>query len=113
MWKIIGEDSYVSVTSWPKINSEEYYKKTLEVMEKYDEIAEDIKKISKVLRTPVKKAFIYIIPPELSIYKELATLLKRRLNIDVTLYANNNPNKYDPQNKAKQARKGRPGIYLE
>jgi leucyl-tRNA synthetase len=113
MWKIIGEDSYVSVTSWPKIHSEEYYKKTLEVMEKYDEIAEDIKKISKVLRTPVKKAFIYIIPPELSIYKELATLLKRRLNIDVTLYANNNPNKYDPQNKAKQARKGRPGIYLE
>jgi leucyl-tRNA synthetase len=113
MWKIIGENNYVSVTSWPKTHFEEHHKKILEVIEKYDNIAEDIKNISKVLRTPVKKAFIYIIPPELSMYKDLASFLKKRLNIDVTLYANNNPNRYDPQNKAKQARKGRPGIYLE
>jgi leucyl-tRNA synthetase len=113
LWRILGERDYVSVTPWPKIEHIKYDTKVLQTMSSYQKIEEDIKKIIKATKHIPKKAFIYVIPPEKEIYKELEDYLKRRLKIDVSIYALNDPKKYDPKNKAKQTKRERPGIYLE
>jgi leucyl-tRNA synthetase len=113
MWSILGEGEYVSVASWPEVNAEKFYKTVLDTMDKYEQTAEDIKKIGKVTRVAPEKVFIYAIPPELDTYNELGPFLKRRLGVDTFVYATNDPSKHDPKNKARSARKGRPGIYIE
>ena len=61
----------------------------------------------------LEKAVIYVVPSELETYSRLPSYLKRWLDIEAVVYATNDPNKYDPNDKAKAARAGRPGIYLE
>lgn len=113
LWRILGEEGYVSIAYWPKINMAKYDEKILDIIKSYKKIEEDIKKIMKATKMTPTKAIIYVIPTELEKYEELKVYLKRRLKIETFIYATNDPNKYDPKNKAKSAKMGRPGIYLE
>ncbi len=113
LWRILGEESYVSTASWPIVDCEGYDKEILHVMDKYNEVEEDIKNIMKATNISPKKIVIYIIPPELEKYSKLPAYLKRRLDVDIVVYATDDPNKNDPENRAKAAKKGRPAIYLE
>jgi hypothetical protein len=61
--------------------------------------------------TEPKNIYLYVMPNELSIYNEQA--LSKRINKQTKIFAVNDKNKYDPENKSKKAKPGKPGIYLE
>jgi len=44
---------------------------------------------------------------------ELSTLVKKEFGVDVTVFEESNPSKYDPKNKAKMARPFKPALYME
>ncbi len=112
LWQKLGKKGFASTTSkWPEI--EKYDKQVLETMESYKKIAWDVEKIKGIAKNPVKKAFIYVIPPELEKFRELPSYLKRHVNLEVSVFSSSDPSKYDPKLKSKAAKPGRPGIYLE
>jgi len=113
LWRELGEEGYVSTASWPTVDLEKYNEKILDTMGKFLKVEEDIKNILKATKIIPKKAMIYVIPLELEKYSKLPRYLERHLNVEAVVYATNDPNRYDPENKAKAARMGRPGIYLE
>jgi hypothetical protein len=39
--------------------------------------------------------------------------LRKRLGIEVNVFAVNDKNKYDPASKSSKAKPGKPGIYVE
>jgi leucyl-tRNA synthetase len=111
LWQKLGQKNFASTTNWPEI--QKYDNKILETMEAYKKIASDIEKIKIIAKTTLKKAFIYVIPPELEKFKELPPYLKKHVNLEVSVFSSNDPSKYDPKLKSKAAKLGRPGIYLE
>ena len=113
LWTMLGENGYVSAASWPAADKETYDAEILDTMDRFDKVEEDIKNILKVTKVIPKKAMIYVIPSELEKYSNLPKHLERHLNIEVVVYATDDAEIYDPDNKAKAARFGRPGIYLE
>ena len=110
---MLGENGYVLTASWPTADMEKYDDKILDTIEGFDKVEEDLKNILKATRIIPKKAMIYVIPPELEKYSNLPKHLERHLNVEVVVYATDDPDIYDPENKAKAARFGRPGICLE
>ena len=73
----------------------------------------DINNILRIVKTKPKKAMIYVVPNEKQIYQQNTEEIKKRIGIDIEVYAVNDKNKYDPENKSKKFKPGRPGIYLE
>ena len=51
-----------------------------------------------------EKVYVYVIPKELELYKNME---------GISVYAVNDKNKYDPENKAGKAKPGKPAVYLE
>ena len=64
----------------------------------------DVNNIKRILGKKDAKVYVYVIPNELEIYSKIR-------GIDV--FAVNDKKKYDPENKSKKAKPGKPGIYLE
>ena len=81
-----------------------------------EKLADDISNIVKMFESKskkVSKAFIYLLPNEKKIYSENIDIIKKKINLEINIFAVNDKSKYDPQNKASKAKPGKPGIYLE
>ena len=102
---------FVSLAKWPKFDA----KKIDDELEKEEELVEnlinDINNILKIVKDK-KKAFIYVIPKDKKIYLEFIAVIKKRVGLDVKIFAVNE-DKYDPEGKAKKTKPGRPSIFLE
>jgi hypothetical protein len=61
----------------------------------------------------VKKVFVYVLPQEKQMYLGNIELIKKKTNLEIEIFAVNDKNKYDPENKSSKAKPGKPGIYLE
>ena len=61
----------------------------------------------------MEKVFVYVLPNEKENYVENIEEIKRKTNLNVSIFAVNDKNKHDPENKSKKVKPGRPGIYLE
>jgi len=64
----------------------------------------DIDHLKKLLDGKEKKIYVYVLPNEIEIYKSVS---------DIELFSVADKKKYDPENKSKKVKPGRPGIYLE
>ncbi len=64
----------------------------------------DIEQVKKLTGKTEAKVYVYVLPNELEIYKDIE---------GIQLFAVNDKNKYDPKNKSKKVKPGKPGIYLE
>ena len=75
----------------------------------------DILNILKIIREKSgkegEKVFLYAIPPELKNYN--AEEIGKRIGKEVRIFAANDKNKHDPQNKSGKAKPGKPAIYVE
>ena len=58
-----------------------------------------------------KKIYLYVLPKELDNYNEEE--LTERIHKEVKVFAVNDKNKHDPENKSKKAKPNKPGIYVE
>jgi leucyl-tRNA synthetase len=115
LWETIGNKSFISLESWPT-HDESKIDEALEKQEQtINKTIEDISNILKIMKekqnTEPKNIYLYVMPNELSIYNEQA--LSKRINKQTKIFAVNDKNKYDPENKSKKAKPGKPGIYLE
>ena len=60
-----------------------------------------------------KKVFVHSLPAEKEIYKNAKEIIEKRTGLNVSVYAVNDKDKYDPENKSKKTKPGKPAIYLE
>ncbi|MDD5700212.1 MAG: leucine--tRNA ligase [Candidatus Nanoarchaeia archaeon] len=112
LWERIGNKGFVSLAKWPEAD-ESKIDENLEKEEKaVDKIAEDINNILKIVGAK-KKVLIYAIPNEKELYANSADLIKKKTNLDVSVFAVNDKSKYDPENKAGKSKPGKPALYLE
>ena len=115
LWEKLGNKSFISLQKWPQADESKIDKN----IEKQDEIIEqtlnDIFNILKIMREKQgkepDKIYLYVIPNEISLYNE--NILSRKTNKQVKIFAVNNKNKFDPDNKSSKSKPGKPGIYVE
>ncbi len=115
LWEKLGNKNFISLEKWPEVDESkinERFDKEEEAMEK---TIFDIMNIIKLLKEKqdkvVTKVYIYTLPNELDFYdsKELSS----RIGKDVKIFAVNDKNKYDPENKAEKAKPEKPAIFVE
>lgn len=116
LWEKIGNKNFLSLERWP-IADESKIDENIEKQERaIGTLADDINNVVNIFNRRGKKAFkafVYVLPDEKEVYSENVGLLKKKTNLEITVYAVNDKNKHDPQAKAAKAKCGKPGIYLE
>jgi leucyl-tRNA synthetase len=116
LWHDLGNKTFISLEKWPKVDNSkinENLEKQEQAIEKTIQDINNIIKIMKEKKQAPKKVYLYTIPNELNIYKDNLPKLQKSINIPISLFAVNDKNKFDPQNKAGKAKPGKPAIYLE
>jgi leucyl-tRNA synthetase len=116
IWNKIGNKGFLSIAKWPKFD-ESKINENLEQEEKtIDKLAEDINSIQNLFSKEKKKAetaYVYTIPNEKKLLDENIEMLEKKTKLKIKVYVVNDKNKYDPQEKAKRAKPGKPAIFLE
>jgi leucyl-tRNA synthetase len=104
LWEKIGNKSFITTEKWP-ITDERKINENLEKQEEMvKKLNSDIEQIKKMTGKNNAKVYVYVLPSE----KEIYNVVKK-----VQIFAVNDEDKYDPENKSKKVKPGRPGIYLE
>ena len=108
LWEIMGEQGFISNSSWPKYNDSrlKFGKKEIDLNEKVISI------IKPLLEDKAfTKLHLYVIPFEVE--KVNKEILEKEVGKEVIVYNIKDKQKYDPENKSKKARPGMPSFYLE
>jgi len=113
LWQKLGNKNFISLEKWPVADEKKINERFEKQEQEVKKLIEDINKIAKLLKKKSKKVFVYTLPNEKQIYQENINEIKKRTSIDIEVYAVNDKDKYDPENKSKKVKPGRPGIYLE
>jgi len=113
LWQKLGHKSFISLEKWPIADEKKINERFEKQEQELRKLIEDINKIAKLLKKKSKKVFVYTLPNEKQVYQENINEIKKRTGIDVEIYVVSDKNKYDPENKSKKVKPGRPGIYIE
>jgi len=101
---------FVSLAKWPVADLKKIDKKLEEQDKAIEKLKQDIGNIIKIIADrgeKKEKVYVYVLPKELEMYKELD-------GIDgIKIFAVNDKNKYDPKGMSKKSKPGRPAIFLE
>ncbi len=117
LWEKLGKKNFLSLEKWPiaddkKIN--EKFEKQEELIEKLiNDINQIIKIISEKENRKPEKGFIYVLPDKKEIFSEEIKNIEKRTKLKIKIFAVNDKEKYDPENKSKKVKPEKPGIYLE
>jgi len=99
--------------NWPKSNKKLINKKAEEQELIIQTTSEDIHHIFRITGKKAKKIYLYVLPKEFKVYKDSSGLFKKEFNAEVNVFAVNDKNKYDPENKSKKTRPNKPAIFIE
>ncbi|GIU68377.1 MAG: leucine--tRNA ligase [Candidatus Pacearchaeota archaeon] len=116
LWERLGNKNFISLEKWPKYDENKINKKFEEEDKIIENLYEDLKNIINIFKKTNKKfskVYLYTIPSELNLFKENSKLLGKKINSEIIVFSASDPKKYDPENKSKKARPGKPGIYVE
>lgn len=103
-WEGLGNKGFIAFEKWPVANEKKIDKKFEKVDEAVEKLKSDINNIKKILNKKDSKVYVYVMPFELELYKNIQ---------GINIYSVSDKNKYDPEGKSKKAKPGKPGIYLE
>ena len=114
IWSKMGKKGFVSISSWPEFDEKKINEEILKQEDAFIKACEDIKQVIKLSKKN-EKLYLYVVnEKELIHYQQAIDFLKKELGFkDVKIFRVNDPKKYDPENKAKRAKFGKPGIYVE
>jgi|TARA_Y100000034_G_scaffold39065_1_gene48090 leucyl-tRNA synthetase len=113
LWSKIGGKGFISLAKWPKYD-EKKIDENLEKQEQFvKKIGEDINHIKEIVKIKNPTAYVYAIPSDLPIIEENKEIISTMSGAIVIPYAVNDKNIHDPEGKAKKAKPGKPGIYME
>jgi len=112
LWEKLGNKGFISLAEWPKakeIAKEILKKEDLNI--KFSEYAKQI--ISKLESEgkKISKVYLYIMPFEKTQVDE--RVISKKINKELKIFTVDDSKKYDPENKAKKARPGMPGLFIE
>ena len=117
LWHKLGNKSFISLESWPMADEKKINLKLEQQEQAVEKTLGDIQNIFKIIKEKdnreAKKVYLYTIPPELNSYKEAKDMMQKSLNVDVEIFAVNDKNRHDPENKASKAKPGKPAIFVE
>ncbi|RLJ04854.1 MAG: leucine--tRNA ligase [Candidatus Aenigmatarchaeota archaeon] len=113
LWEKIGKKPFISLEKWPELDETKIDEQVERMEEAVNKTVDDIKEIIKITKKKPKKVCLYVIPKELDYFKENLLNFEQSFKCSFEIYAVNDPKKYDPENKAKKAKPGKPGIYVE
>jgi len=114
LWERIGNKGFISLAKWPKADKKKINKKLEKIEQAIDNTVSDIMNILNIIKDKGGKSnnvYVYVIPFEKEHYN--AESLSKKIGKQVRVFAVNDKEKYDPQNKSKKAKPGKPGIYVE
>jgi leucyl-tRNA synthetase len=112
LWTKLGNKDFISLSDWPKFDEKKINDKFEEQDKIIDNLAGDINNILKIVGEK-KKVFVYSLPAEKELYNEAKEIIEKKTNLIASIYAVNDKDKYDPENKSKKAKPGKPAIYLQ
>ncbi len=113
MWKKLGGKGFVAVAAWPEADDAKVDKNALELEEIVMRCVEDLKHVIKIVGKK-DKAYIYVASPkEFVCFNEAKDFLRKRFGLKELNVFKASEATYDPEGKAKKAKYGKPGIYLE
>ncbi|MGB9713766.1 MAG: leucine--tRNA ligase [Candidatus Bathyarchaeales archaeon] len=84
--------------------------KAKEVAEFTNKVMEEVKRMPTERKQKLLKIGVF---DETQALKEAEDFLKQELNAEIQIYCEENPQRYDPKNRAKAAKPYRPAIYIE
>ena len=113
LWEKIGKKPFISLEKWPEPDETKIDEQVERMEEAVNKTVDDIKEIIKITKKKPKKVCLYVIPKELDYFKENLLNFEQSFKCSFEIYAVNDQKKYDPENKAKKAKPGKPGIYVE
>lgn len=114
MWSIIGGKGFISTAPWPEPDMKKIEKRIMMLEGTYKKTIEDINHVSKLAKGKAKHLCLYFATDdELEYFNESLDHLKKTGFEKVSLFKSTATDIYDPQDKAKRAKFGKPGIYVE
>jgi leucyl-tRNA synthetase len=117
LWERIKGKGLVSLAEWPKADEKKIDESFEKLEEEIDKLIGDINNVVKIVKEKegkeVKKCWVYVLPNEKKRFLESVNELEKRTGLKVQVWAVNDLKKYDPREKSKKVKPGKPGIYLE
>ena len=110
----LGYDTFASNSSWPKEDNSKINDLIDKAEESFEKTVADVQNVLKIVKDKSGNAnhvYIYAIPSEVRIFD--SDVLSKRIGIEVSVFAVNDKNKYDPTGKSSKAKPGKPAIYVE
>jgi leucyl-tRNA synthetase len=114
IWKKMGKKQFIFNEKWPEFDESKIDEKIVKYENSFKKLCEDIKHVIK-LSEKNNKLYLYTVEDnELLYLQQSSGFLKKYLGFkEVKIFKLQDPKKYDPENKAKRAKFGKPGIYIE
>jgi leucyl-tRNA synthetase len=112
LWGMMGKTPFISTQNWPEPDESLIDEKIEQQEESVRNAIKDMKSILDLVEKEPEKIYLYVIPPELEYYKSSKELFQKDFKQELIIQSSAIP-KYDPENKAKRAKFGKPGIYVE
>ncbi|MEK6889274.1 MAG: leucine--tRNA ligase [Nanoarchaeota archaeon] len=114
MWEKIGNKGFVSLADWPEADESKIDVKLEQDEKNIEKVSNDINNIKKMINKENPDVYLYSIPSEVDLYKSNAKVIGQISGANIVeVYAVNDKNKYDPEEKAKKAKPGKPAIFIE
>ena len=115
-YSILKNKKLLTLEFWPIADESKIDEALLKQDEQIEKLSQDINNILKIIESKEKKSrkvFVYVLPNEKQLYSDNIEKIKKKINLDVKIYAVNDKDRYDPENKSKNSKPGKPGIYIE
>ena len=113
LWSKLGNKGFISLAKWPEFDKSKISEKIEEEEQLMENTIRDIRSVLKLVKIEPKKSYLYAIPNEKKIFLGNKDFIKRKIGLEVEVYAVNDKDIYDPQGKAKKAKPGKPALFLE
>ena len=114
-WFMTGNKDFISLGEWPKVDEKAIDIKLEETERNVDKTVSDVVNVLRIIKEKQgkdgEKVYLYVIPNELANYN--IEILEKRIGKQIKVFAVNDKDKYDPENKAGKAKPGKPGIFVE
>lgn len=109
LWEELGNKDFISTSEWPKYVEIKEKKSEEDLNEKFSFGIKST--LDRIQDREVKKIYLYVMPFEISLVDKKK--IEKSIGKPIEIFAVNDPKKYDPENRAKKAVPGRPGMFVE
>ncbi len=114
LWEKTGRRGFVSLAKWPSFDEKKIDEKIEETEKAIEKTIDDIRNIKKVLAVDKFNTHLYVVPPEVKLYKDAKESIKFLSGSNfVEIHSTADKHAPDPQGKMKKAKPSKPGIYIE